>query len=245
MPAMKLGQMLIGYKLCSPAQVEAGLAEQQKWGGKIGEILVRMGALSEENLIRVLAKQLNVQPVNLDAVANLAPQLLAKVPGEKARAWMVVPVQLKDEGRTLVVVTAEPQALATFDAIRVHTGLKVATLLSGKQAIARAHAKFYVAGEDVPADSGEFKMVDAQNATVMKPVKELQEQLAREKAAAPAPAPAGAAAGAGPRTEQALQTLKSLEEAQKKELAALKAIVELMLEKGVFTRDEYLAKVKR
>jgi len=239
---MKIGEMLVGYKLCTPAQVEAGLSEQQKWGGKLGEILVRMGSLSEENLIKVLAKQLNVQPVNLDAVASLAPQLLAKIPGHKAREWMVVPVQLKDEGRTLVVVTAEPQALATFDAVRTLTGLKVATLLSGKQAIARAHAKFYAAGEDVPSDTGEFKMVDAQNATMMKPVKELQAQLARAKAAV---APAGAAAGASPRTEQALQTLKTLEDAQKKELAALKAIVDLMLEKGVFTRDEYLAKVKR
>jgi hypothetical protein len=243
MPAMKLGEMLIGYKLCTPAQVEAGLGEQQKWGGKLGEILVRLGALSEENLIKVLAKQLNVQPVNLDAVASLAPQLLAKIPGDKAREWMVVPVQLKDEGRTLVVVTADPQALATFDAVRAHTGLKVTTLLSGKQAIARAHAKFYAEGEDLPSDAGEFKMVDAQNATMMKPVKGLQEQLAREKAAA-APAP-GATSGSSPRAEQALQTLKTLEDAQKKELAALKAIVDLMLEKGVFTRDEYLAKVKR
>jgi hypothetical protein len=157
---------------------------------------------------------------------------------------MVVPVQLKDEGKTLVVVTADPQALATFDAIRAMTGMKVATLLSGKQAIARAHAKFYATGEDLPADSGEFKMVDAQNATMMKPVKELQAQLAREKAAAAPVAPA-TPAGASPRTEQALQTLKTLEDAQKKELAALKAIVDLMLEKGVFTRDEYLAKVKR
>jgi len=240
MPAMKIGEMLVGYRLCSPAQVEAGLAEQQKWGGKLGEMLVRMGSLSEENLIKVLAKQLNVQPVNLDAVANLPPQLLAKIPGDKAREWMVVPVQLKDEGKTLVVVTADPQALATFDAIRAMTGMKVATLLSGKQAIARAHAKFYAAGEDVPADGGEFKMVDAQNATMMKPVKELKAQLAREKAAAAAPA-----GTANPRTEQALQTLKTLEDAQRKELAALKAIVDLMLEKGVFTRDEYLAKVKR
>jgi hypothetical protein len=86
-----------------------------------------------------------------------------------------------------------------------------------------------------------MKMVDAQNATMMKPVKELQEQLAREKAAA-AQAPA---AGGSPRAEQALQVLKTLEDAQKKELAALKAIVDLMLEKGVFTREEYLAKVKR
>jgi hypothetical protein len=43
----------------------------------------------------------------------------------------------------------------------------------------------------------------------------------------------------------ALELLRAVEEVQRKEVAALKAMVELMIEKGVFTRDEYLAKVRR
>ena len=35
------------------------------------------------------------------------------------------------------------------------------------------------------------------------------------------------------------------EEAQRKEVAALKAMVEVLIDKGVFTREEYLARVKR
>jgi hypothetical protein len=41
------------------------------------------------------------------------------------------------------------------------------------------------------------------------------------------------------------EQLKSFEEAQRKEVGALKAMVELLIEKGIFTREEYLAKVKR
>ena len=41
------------------------------------------------------------------------------------------------------------------------------------------------------------------------------------------------------------ELLKTVEEVQRKEVAALKAMVELLIEKGVFTREEYLAKVKR
>ena len=41
------------------------------------------------------------------------------------------------------------------------------------------------------------------------------------------------------------ELLKSGEEVQRKEVAALKAMVELLIEKGVFSREEYLAKVKR
>ncbi|NVJ10020.1 hypothetical protein HUW63_32965, partial [Myxococcus sp. AM001] len=41
------------------------------------------------------------------------------------------------------------------------------------------------------------------------------------------------------------ELLRSVEEVQRKEVAALKAMVELLIEKGVFSREEYLAKVKR
>ena len=39
--------------------------------------------------------------------------------------------------------------------------------------------------------------------------------------------------------------LRGVEETQRRSVAALKAMVELLIEKGVFSRDEYLARVKR
>jgi len=39
--------------------------------------------------------------------------------------------------------------------------------------------------------------------------------------------------------------LRTLEDVQRREVAAIKAMVELLIEKGVFSREEYLAKVKR
>ena len=52
-------------------------------------------------------------------------------------------------------------------------------------------------------------------------------------------------APAAPRPKSPSETLRAIEEAQRKEVTALKGMVELMIEKGVFTREEYLAKVKR
>ncbi len=42
-----------------------------------------------------------------------------------------------------------------------------------------------------------------------------------------------------------LEMVRSLEATQRKEVAALKAMVELLIERRVFSRDEYLAKLKR
>ncbi|RKG87430.1 general secretion pathway protein GspE, partial [Corallococcus sp. CA053C] len=58
------------------------------------------------------------------------------------------------------------------------------------------------------------------------------------------PAPAAEAPRAA-QTGSPAELLKSVEEVQRKEVAALKAMVELLIEKGVFSREEYLAKVKR
>src|SRR5947199_395164 len=43
----------------------------------------------------------------------------------------------------------------------------------------------------------------------------------------------------------AVEVLRGVEETQRRSVAALKAMVELLIEKGVFSRDEYLARVKR
>jgi hypothetical protein len=57
--------------------------------------------------------------------------------------------------------------------------------------------------------------------------------------AKPTPAPAL------PARESAVEVLRGVEETQRRSVAALKAMVELLIEKGVFSRDEYLARVKR
>jgi hypothetical protein len=41
------------------------------------------------------------------------------------------------------------------------------------------------------------------------------------------------------------EQLRAIEDAQRKEVAALKAMVEILIERGVFSREEYLARVKR
>ena len=42
----------------------------------------------------------------------------------------------------------------------------------------------------------------------------------------------------------AVEVLRGVEETQRRSVAALKAMVELLIEKGVFSREEYLSRVK-
>jgi len=260
MASIRLGDLLVKAKVITDGQLRSALSEQQKWGGRLGEILVRLHFVSEDMLVKALSKQLNVPTVNLDAVQDVPPSVKAKLSLTTARDLTALPLQLRDEGRTLVVVMAEPQNLRHLDALRSASRCKIVAQIAGRQAIARAFSRLY-AQSDEGGDSGSgFKVVDAQGNTVIKAGEEVARQeaarqdAARRVATARPSSPSVAAPRASP-VDAELPTslankapgevLRLLEEAQRKEVAALKGMVELMIEKGVFTREEYLAKVRR
>ena len=58
--ARLLGELLVERGIVSAADVHKALAFQDQYGGRIGSILVRLGALSEKSLLPVLSDQLGV-----------------------------------------------------------------------------------------------------------------------------------------------------------------------------------------
>lgn len=270
MATIKLGELLIKANVLQETQLKSALAEQQKWGGKLGDILVRMSLVTEELLIKALSKQLNIPAANLDAIQGVAPHVKAKVPPDKARDLGVIPLQLRDDGKTLVVAMVDPQNVQQLDTLRAVSRCRIVPQLAGRTAVSRAFARFYEGEADLSDFEGSFKVVDAQGRTVVKSLKELEQQRSEAPFAAPAPPPPqpagrpgpplpGGPGVAGPRTggftpaggspaaggQSSSEMLRALEDVQRREVAAIKAMVELLIEKGVFSREEYLAKVKR
>lgn len=254
MASIRLGDLLVKAKVITESQLKAALSEQQKWGGKLGEILVRMNILSEDMLVKALSKQLNVPSVNLETVQGVPPHVRAKVPADVARDLVALPLQLRDESKTLLVAMAEPQNIKHLDTLRSVSRCRITPQLAGRQAIARAFSRFYEGEAEVSNDvEGSFKLVDAQGNTVIKSTEEIARRRDAERRASgtgmpPAPPRAATAPEAPPAAltgQSPSELLRAIEDAQRKEVAALKGMVELLIEKGVFTREEYLAKVRR
>lgn len=252
MAQIKLGELLVRANVLQESQLKTALAEQQRWGGKLGEILVRMGLLSEDLLVKALSKQLALPIANLDAIQQLAPQVRRKVPPATVRDHGVLPVQLTDDGRTLVVVMADPLNVQLQDDLRALTRCRIQVQLASRSALQRAFTRFYGGSSAFDQQDGDFKVMDAQGRTVVKASPEIKaiQEAARSRTPQPAPqiptAPPVAAPAPRPAAPRnPAEILLQVEETQRKEVAALKAMVELMIEKRVFTREEYLAKVKR
>jgi len=68
----KIGEILISEGVISPSQLEETVNIQKREGGKLGEILIRLNYLSEEQLVIALGKQLGIPYVTSSEI--LKPQ---------------------------------------------------------------------------------------------------------------------------------------------------------------------------
>jgi hypothetical protein len=227
---IRIGDLLVKAGVITDLQLKAALAEQSQWGGKLGDILVRMEFITEEVLVRALSKQTGIARADLAGEANQTA--VKHVPPETAEEFNLVPLALKDEGRTLVVAMSDPGNVMVTDHLRSLTGCRIEAQLAGASAIRGAIARWY-RGEELGGDDSSMKIVNNSGDSVV---------TVEPKKAQPQPAAAQEARAA--RTS-ALEVLRGVEETQRRSVAALKAMVELLIEKGIFSREEYLSRVKR
>ena len=237
---IKIGDLLVKAGVITDLQLKAALGEQQQWGGKLGDILVRMEFLTEEILVRALSKQTGIPRADLGGEGDKVA--LALVPADVAEEFGLVPVTMKDEpqGRAIVVAMSDPMNISVTDHLRSLTGARVDAQLAGASAIRHAISRWY-RGEELRGDdeSTSMKIVNNSGNSVVT----LDPRIAARKSGTAQAAPPPPADGA-PRPS-AVDVLRGVEETQRRSVAALKAMVELLIEKGVFSRDEYLARVRR
>lgn len=144
--APKLGEILIGAKVIDQHQLDSALSVQQKWGGKLGEILVNKGLCSEEMLVKALSRQLDIPRPDLDKVTAVPDEVLSKISLEMSMRLDVVPLELRDGGAVLAVAMGDPMNTQSISVMAESTGCRIHPLLAGPQSIARCRARLYKTG---------------------------------------------------------------------------------------------------
>ena len=256
---MRLGEILVKAEAISEKQLQAAVAEQQRWGGLLGEILIRMQYLPEETLVLALSRQLGVPKAEPQLLEKPEERAVRKLTHEVAKNLRAVPLALQEGGKVLVVAMAEPQNLSQIDELRKVTGCKLAPRLIGPGGLTRLLNHAYGSADatledEVPDES--FKMVDSQGRTLIKSIDQMRAEagvppLVEQSQPQPAPPPPSVRPASIPPPppiagdDSVRGLLQRLEEGQRKEVAALRAMVELLIDRGVFSREEYLARIRR
>ena len=134
-----IGQMLLQAGYIDAWQLQSALADQRRWGGRIGEALLRLGFVSEPVLLSELARQHGVPYVEIGE-RYVAPAIVQRLPEKLIRARRIFPIAYAARpGRGLLVVaTSQPQDLAALDEAAFASGLKLKAALAGERDIERA-----------------------------------------------------------------------------------------------------------
>jgi type IV pilus assembly protein PilB len=138
--AVKLGELLLKAKLVNNEQIDAALKLQKEEGGKFGEALVRIGAVTEADITETLSQQFGVPSIDLNNF-QIDPAVIKIVPGEVARKYGVLPVN--KTGATLTIAMGDPTNVFAMDDIKFMTGYNVEPVVASEIALRKAIDKNY------------------------------------------------------------------------------------------------------
>src|SRR5213082_275781 len=136
----KLGEILLREGLITQDQLKKALLEQKNTGMRLGYTLVKLGYVEETEISKMLARQYRMPAVDLSRF-EVDPKILKLLPPDVAVKHTVLP--LKREGRTLTVAIADPNNVTAIEDIKFITRCDVFPVIAGEYTLRNAIEKYY------------------------------------------------------------------------------------------------------
>jgi type IV pilus assembly protein PilB len=135
--ADRIGDLLLEEGLITREALRDALDRQKTEGGRLGYHLVRLGQVSEEDLVHILSDQYGMPAVDLRSLfPHVERDLLSLIPETIATRYTVFPVH--KTGNVLTLAMADPTNVVALDDIRFRTGCEVEPVLASEFAIKEA-----------------------------------------------------------------------------------------------------------
>lgn len=144
--SVRLGELLVSKGLITAKQLEDALQEQKISGNKLGSSLVKLGFISEKNLVSFLSRHYGVPAIDLSE-AQIDPEVIKIIPPDVVFKYQVIPI--KRIGSTLRVAMSDPSNILAIDDIKFLTSCHVEVFVSTESAIKAAIDKFYDSSESL------------------------------------------------------------------------------------------------
>jgi len=145
--AIKLGEMLVRAGKITQEQLDEALKGQVIFGGRLGSNLIEMGYLEEGDIARLLSEKLGVPYVPPEQLMTIPAGVIALIPREMAAKYKVVPLSL--EKKRLVLVMEDPSDLAAIDEIAFRTGFNISPVITPEVRLLAAMEKYYQVAREV------------------------------------------------------------------------------------------------
>jgi MSHA biogenesis protein MshE len=109
---IRLGELLLEQKLIGPEQLQTALTRQKQTGGMLGHLLIELGLIQEEQILKVLSEQLLLPVIDLRQYL-FAPEVVRLLPEGHARRYRAIVLRSDEDG--LVVGMVDPTDIIAYD----------------------------------------------------------------------------------------------------------------------------------
>lgn len=164
MKRVPIGEVLKEYGYITDEQLQEALEAQKKDKSKrLGQHLIDLGFVNEEQTLRALSAKLDYPMIDL-STAPIEIDAVAKIPQQLAEKYNVIGINI--ESNTLTVVTSDPMDFYALEDIRLVTGMNISIGLAVHDRIKDAidynysEIKAKSAAEVANRDTTHFEAID-------------------------------------------------------------------------------------
>ena len=136
----KIGDLLVKESLISQQQLKEALEHQRVNGGRLGNCLIKLGFVTDDEITAILSRQYGVPSINL-SFFDVDPSVVKLIPVETAQKYQILP--LSRVGSTLTIAMIDPTNVFAMDDIKFMTGFNIEPVVASETAIREAIDKYY------------------------------------------------------------------------------------------------------
>ena len=131
-PKKPLGQILLEKDLINQEQLDEALKVQKNTTEQLGRILVDLGHVTEQDVLRSHAEQLGIPFLDLDRI-SVDDDVAKAIPQSVVQRYNAIPI--RRSGNRLTVAMADPTNVFALDDIRLITGYEIDPMLASSDDI--------------------------------------------------------------------------------------------------------------
>ena len=137
----KIGEILIHASKIDESKLNSALAEQKKTNEKLGQVLISMGIIDEDDFITAYSMQMGYRKADNFLLLEADQEAVRLIPEDFARSNSVLAVKKSENAVTIVM--EDPEDIATIDSVKRLTGLDPDIVVAGSELINKAMDQLY------------------------------------------------------------------------------------------------------
>jgi len=138
---LPFGELLVSKGLLSRKELGKVLAEQREQGGRLGEVLLRLEMLNNEDVTRALAEHLSMEYIRFDDIDKINMDIARTLPESIAKRFCLVLVGEVDN--KVIVAMADPLNVIAIDTVTLRMKRQIKPVISSPREIRRAIELIY------------------------------------------------------------------------------------------------------